>query len=447
MITTHIQSVEGLHEVTRKYDSRYLFRGQTKHYFDSAGAPNMPTSFERQGCIPPLMFKWTHYAKAIIRALGGGAYSELTNDVVQAVLQHYGWRSFYVDLTKSLAVACWFASHKYADDLRIHMCENFEEDPVWLVHREASYTPMSAGSGHLYVIDTDVLKSGNVGVFDLTEIAVEDGPIRFHAQHACLAGNVRRLPPEAVVEHIVVDFSVLQAYAEQNELRNTVDLFPTEKTDIVLRALLSIPWYRIGDRKDPIPAFRRGLDLPEYNLEFVKHLPPSTILFDGYWIADVRANEPSPLQSIPFYRMAEDAYYSNVPRAFRLPEVTKILREHEGLAIELDGLIRPPEFPDSYECEKGIHVVRIDDNLVSVSALYLEHPANVVCGAGAAAGWIYRVDGDLWTRVPHDSQCPCNNDLPHELQFTLLNMFEVALKDDEFKQVDPLNFTHKGLNI
>ncbi|QPQ91870.1 FRG domain-containing protein [Burkholderia glumae] len=447
METTRIESIEELREITKKYGARYLFRGQTKHYFDSTGAPNMPTSFERHGCIPPLMFKWTHYAKAIIRALGGGAYDALASDTVQAVLQHYGWRSFYIDLTKSLAVACWFASHKYSDDMRIHMCENYEEDPVWLIHREASYTAVSEGDGHLYVVDTEVLKQGNVGVFDLTEIEVEDGPIRFHAQHACLAGSVRRLPPEAVVSHIVVNMAVLQAYAKDNGFCNTVDLFPGERTDIVLRALLSIPWFRIRDAMNPIPAFRRGLDLPEYNLAFVKHLPPETILFDKFWIADNRADESTPLQLVPFYRMAEDSYYSNVPRTFELPETTKLLRENSGFAIELDGVIRPPEFLDSYACEKGIYVERMDGNLVSVGALYVEHPANVVCGAGVSAGWIYRVDGDVWTRVPNDDQCPCNNDLPHELQFTLLNMFEIALKDAEFKQVDALNFTHKGLNL
>jgi hypothetical protein len=88
--TTRIKTIEELREVERRYGPNYLFRGQTKHYFDPTGAPDFPTSFERHGCIPPLMFKWTHYAKAIIRAFGDGPYDEINTEVVQAILQHYG---------------------------------------------------------------------------------------------------------------------------------------------------------------------------------------------------------------------------------------------------------------------------------------------------------------------------------------------------------------------
>src|SRR5690606_8167371 len=117
----------------------WLFRGQTKHYVDANGNPSIPTSFQRLGCIPPLMFAWSHYAKSLLRAFTGGRYHDFSIGTSQAILQHYGWRSFYVDLTRSPAVACWFAAHRYADKVTIEMCENFEEDPVWLISRIAQY--------------------------------------------------------------------------------------------------------------------------------------------------------------------------------------------------------------------------------------------------------------------------------------------------------------------
>jgi FRG domain len=444
--TTRIKTIEELREVERRYGPNYLFRGQTKHYFDPTGAPDFPTSFERHGCIPPLMFKWTHYAKAIIRAFGDGPYDEINTEVVQAILQHYGWRSFYIDLTKSLSVASWFASHRYSDNRRVDMCENYEEDPVWLVHREATYTKVTEGNGHLYVVDTEILRRDHVGVHDLADIKVEDAQIRFHAQQACLAGNVRRLPPESIVAHFSVDSSVLVQKAQEAGLKSTVDLFPTRKTDIVLRALLDIPWQRIGrDKGFPIPMFVRGLDLPEYDHQFIKHLPPTTILFDEFWVSEERSKTQTSFQNIPFYRMPEAYYYANAPEVFVLPETTKLLKTHQGFAVELDTLIRPPEFPDIYVCEKGIHVERLDDDLVSVEALIVDHPANVWRNAGTSAGWIYRVEGNTWTRIQHLGQCPCNNDLRHELQFALLRVLDMALAEGRFELIDSLNFIHEEL--
>ncbi|MFM0465802.1 FRG domain-containing protein, partial [Paraburkholderia sediminicola] len=183
--------------------------GQVKHYFDATNAPSFPTSFERKGCVPPLMQKWLYFARAIIRAVSGAKYEDISDEFVQAILQHYGWRSFYIDLTKSLAVACWFASHQYSEKRTINMCENHEEDPVWLVHTQASYAEVTSGQGHLYVIDTAALNARGVGLHNLDEISVEGGPLRFHAQHACLAGIVRQLPPVAVVAHLTVQNNVL----------------------------------------------------------------------------------------------------------------------------------------------------------------------------------------------------------------------------------------------
>ena len=73
------------------------------------------------------MFKWTHYSKALIRAFGGGDYHNLSFDMSQAILQHYGWRSFFIDSSKSSHIACWFAANQYNETNKISMCENYEE--------------------------------------------------------------------------------------------------------------------------------------------------------------------------------------------------------------------------------------------------------------------------------------------------------------------------------
>lgn len=139
MLSINVTTEDDLHAVLSNYREGFLFRGQTGHYLTDAGLVSIPTSFQRHGCIPPLMFKWTHYAKALIRAVSDENYFDMSIELPQAILQHYGWRSFFVDVTKKPAVACWFASNQYVSRRQIHMSENWEENPVWLRHLEADF--------------------------------------------------------------------------------------------------------------------------------------------------------------------------------------------------------------------------------------------------------------------------------------------------------------------
>ncbi|WP_194578434.1 FRG domain-containing protein, partial [Vibrio anguillarum] len=124
------------------------------------------------------MFKWTHYAKAMIRAFSGANYFDIDFEISQAILQHYGWRSFYVDLTKSPQIAAWFASNVFEEKKSIHMCEDLDENPVWLVHKTAKYTE-SSSTGHIYVIDLLALSTLGIKVHDLTLLQGDEGKLRF----------------------------------------------------------------------------------------------------------------------------------------------------------------------------------------------------------------------------------------------------------------------------
>jgi hypothetical protein len=76
-----------------------LLRGQTKEYFRVDGGPDIRTSFDRHGCVPARMLKWWHYSRAILSTYvkGFDGLTDLATD--QAILQHYGWRSFFLDAT------------------------------------------------------------------------------------------------------------------------------------------------------------------------------------------------------------------------------------------------------------------------------------------------------------------------------------------------------------
>lgn len=441
-----ISTLEALDDAFAKYSDGYLFRGQVRHYADPvSGEVSISTSFKRHGCIPDLMFKWSHYSKAIIRAFGGGNYHDINLEHSQAILQHYGWRSFFIDLTKDPHIACWFAVHQYVEKSVIQMCEDYEESPVWLVHREANYVETDL-AGHIYVVAPVALKAAGVEVHDLTQTQSEGGKLRPELQSACLAGSIEGLlPPQSVVAHFVVENQVLEAVCAKCGLVELTDVFPSREQDFVLRTLLDIPWRRI-DTDHHIPIFKRGLEIPEYDLRFVKHLPPSIALTAEFWVAENRGNVDSPFLNIPFYRLHEGAYYANTNEPFDLGEVSALLRRHRSIVIELDGLISIPEMIQDYEYEKGAYIERVEGDLINVCGLVVTHPGQVVSGIGAVLGWYYRIDGNTWTRVEHTDQCHCNNSLRHELQFSLLRILNEALREGEMVAIDELNYVHREIH-
>lgn len=128
-----------------------------------------------------------------------------------------------------------------------------------------------------------------------------------------------------------------------------------------------------------------------------------------------------------------------------MSEVNKILENHNGFFIELDGLIKIPELGQSYVYEKGIFVQKLEECLVTVLGLIMEHPGHVVGGVGANMGWFYRINNGVWEKVDHKDQCPCNNDLRHELQFSLLRALNESLKEGDIVKKDDLNYTHREL--
>jgi len=436
-----VESLEDLENALSLYGEGYVYRGQNNHYLKD-GKVSIPTSFERQGCIPPLMLKWSHYARSVIRAFSGAAYHDAGLELSQAILQHYGWRSFYVDLTKAPQVACWFAANIYEERRTIQMCENLDEEGVWLVCKEAGFKPKQ-GNAHVYVIDTLVLKSLNVHVHDLTLLAGEEGILRYSAQHACLAGHLKDyLPHQAIVTHLEVPCDILRQYYEAAGYDSVEKLFPSRDDDFIYSSLLDIPWIRFGI-DTLFPTYRRGLDLPEYDTVYRKRLSADHVLYSETWIADDRLD--SPLQSIPFYKMPEITYYANSADIGSLENVQRILNQFGALAIELDGLIHTPESAGRHEFEKGVYVHKIGEHLVSVDGLYVDHPGHIVSGFGVLQGWVYDASVTPWKRVNHERECPCNNDVRHVLQFSMLNRLEEALTNSDILEVKPLIYTHKDL--
>lgn len=128
----HCETLEELRMAIEAYGPGVLYRGQAQHYPDSNSIPSLSTTFQRQGCVPDLMIKWTYYAKRALQHLVRGWKKTGDTATNQAILQHYGFRSFFLDASGDPRVAAWFASNRFESKIAVNLVEDCFEDPVWL---------------------------------------------------------------------------------------------------------------------------------------------------------------------------------------------------------------------------------------------------------------------------------------------------------------------------
>lgn len=447
MTTLYIDDLPTLRERLATHGEDALFRGQVRHYADENGAPSITTSFDRHGCVPPKMLKWMHYAKELFRVLSGPGH-ETPKHRPDAILQHYGWRSFYVDVTKSLAVAAWFASHSYEKRKPVvEMTEDAHEVFVMLVHNAPKYVPAEA-PGHIYVISKNKVQTTGELFVDLTEIECEDTKPRFHSQHGGLIGPLsKRLSPDAVLEHWIVPAAVLREFAAEAGLRTTKDLFPSREEDIFLNLLLAVPWEHVGAKPEN-PIYARGLDIPEYDYRPTRRHSFGTAFSRRQWLSRPdHLGSSSLLRSALRFGVGEESFYYHVDSPpQKIPRLAKLLEENPVVMIEIEGIVRAPERARSDQYTKGIVLHRGDADLLHISELAAKHPGTKLVEARILAPWTYRVGGDgTFVRYPHKHDCPCNNSGRHEQLLRYAQVIEVLLGDNAFREVSPLEFRHEDL--
>ncbi|MBV8891621.1 hypothetical protein [Bradyrhizobium sp.] len=347
-----VTSAQALRRVLAELDDQALFRGQVA-YYEKDGRPSVITSFDRRGCIPSQMLNWCRYAENVLDTYSSAAGTSLT--FTQALLQHYGWRSFYVDCSASAAVSAWFASHVYSERQTVELCEDCEEEPVMLVKRMASYE-FAEGDGHLYAFDRAIAEK-RVGVTDLAALKIEGARPRTTAQDAWLLGplNNTEVPMECFIAHITASRSVFRDYAAEEGLTDTDRLFPPTKDDPILRALLGLPWKKINhpENKVGMPVFQRALDLPEYHDSFVKIASRGTAFFQGARVADRGSIDGERYGGI-VVQVPEQALFGTadgVPLYF--PKVGELLAEHRSVAFESTSLSSTSTCEAEYFIKRG----------------------------------------------------------------------------------------------
>ena len=391
------------------YGVGYLFRGQTNNYPDATGLPILNSSFVRRGCVPPLMLKWIFYVRELLRRGGYDTSSEHADDVVQGLLQHYGWRSFFVDLGSSQTVASWFASHSFSSKQSLDLCENPDEDPVMLLCQKATYTPVE-GTGNLFVLSKAGLVAENHNVISLVDELTTDFPTRFQVQKAWQASiffKQNRLSPKAIVAHITAPSALFQEVAAVGGYITTDHIFTPPSVDHLLKNLLSLPRMKIGEVVT-IPVYVRSLEIPEYQDSFVKRLDPTTALSEQFWLSETIPPEEAGL----VFRVSESAFYGNA-KVGKLSNLAPYLKENPLIHIETNGLICYSFQPGNDSYNKGISIRHSGEGLFEIGSLSIDYFADQLTGAGVSKGYSYKLEDDSFVRVKVLGDCPCGDTERH----------------------------------
>lgn len=414
-----IGSKEELAHLLTDLQSSHFFRGQTKHYTEGGVFHGFPTSFERHGCIPRRMRRWACYAHDILYTLSTAPKPDVPLELSQALLQHYGWRSFFVDLSASPGVAAWFASHAFAEKDAFVISEDINEVGVTLHYRLASYSPSRQQRGHLYCIARDALQSHGIGVHDL-RVIMSELQCRPTRQEAIVVGPLSsRLAADVVTHHIEADCSLLRELALDAGIQHQDDLFPTAGHDILYQHFLREPWVEIS-----AGVFTRSLNLPVY--EDPKHRCVQGAFLRPTWVSsdlDAQAKSlPSGRGQAMVIRSPADAMFGfgQPTDTFALPHLRSFLSKHGSIVIEADGLYQFPVFKE-YEFIKGVVLTQAGEDMVDISDLLVDLRGSHIVGWGESASRRYSWTGaNCLVAAPAKSDCPCNYQLRHARQIETL---------------------------
>ena len=270
---TRISTTEQLHAAIHELQAanpecRLVFRGQ-RHDFEpipSAQRQINDPNFRRAQAI--FHSTWDQASSYLLpdATVSGDPFQRLLASM--ALLQHYGFRSWFVDVTSDPEIAAWFAVHQYiSDTILVHPNQLHQgpgESPYLTDHAlavvpVARYERGADGDGFLFVFKVpSPLPNG----FSLTEV-FSTSALRVHRQKAGeLVAPLDGLPLQSLLlATLVIDKSIVLP-----EQLNTRWLFPPPAEDEVYQKLLRVPFIISEDKlkEEPLLATPGLIQVPLY---------------------------------------------------------------------------------------------------------------------------------------------------------------------------------------
>ena len=223
---------ESILEQFKKTD-KIVFRGQTsdRPLIPSMLRGNYSKSPRLPGCIPQLTVNWNLTAKRIVSSYGIRSNFFKT----EAIMQHYGYRSTFIDVSQSPEIALWFALNKFSKENTPLFIGN---DLRSAVFQRSYYTPTK--KGFFYVIKCP--NSADHKYINLTKIMPESAK-RVHRQKA---SAIFCFPKAVSADSLIMQkYEVIDNgwFRDSNYNPNAAELFPPPSVDLFYRQLCIIPYY------------------------------------------------------------------------------------------------------------------------------------------------------------------------------------------------------------
>lgn len=337
-----------------------------------------------------------------------------------------------MDATDNPAVSAWFAAKRYSETTKLEMTEDCHEVGVLLRNTAAIYADYN-GNGFLYIINKERLSEADITLTCLSG-ATDDGyRYRFNAQHAWLLGPVPEgIPAKCVIAIIESPAEVLREYAKDNGFDNTQSMFPDSMEDPCLKLLLSIPRIaRPKSYKSHIKVFARDLEIPDYHYQPTKIHRNYHAFYAGGRIGEASRSIDETLVNAFFLTVPDVVMFGRRvdKEEIETPIIAALIAKHGRICIEVNGLVRLPDWEVSDTYSKGIFIIKNDDYSVVISDLIVKHPGSVMISAGTTVGWRYKIDeSGRWVRTFSPDDCPCGNNLLHDHHLSVLLRVEEILQ-------------------
>lgn len=459
---TRIDTIEDYIKVIDKYKNEsFCFRGQVNHFELSDGLTSFITSFQKNGCNPFYMFKWTYFSQEILRNYCQEDWEQNLNEMEQqtysqAILQHYGWRSFFVDITTDIKVASWFACNKYSDHTTFAMVEDAFEEPLIEVQKTVSYETKQDTYGYIYVFNKDNLSmSKDYHFVNLLTNNIFNDNTRPFRQKGCLFGGQnkdnRHLSEDlnkCLVDILEVKVNVLGALTKDEGLNQNY-LFPSFEEDYIYASFIGLPRTILDN--DTLPFYKPSLDIPVYDNFFIKRNPLEIAFYSNFWIADENfelyakqmEDTADTLLNITFIKIDEFWLYAKSLSSDANP-ILSILEQLGDFVLEFDYPCRI--FEEEFTTyKKGVRCKIDNEGDIAISELTIEHPSSSMSGFSFNFPIYYRLDtNNNLQEIKKPDSCPCNNPQRHRQNLELTLNFCDAIDKQQIKLTKIDNKKLKG---
>lgn len=372
---------EAILAIRGKYDgSLILFRGQTQIYDSIRSGRYRPDYRPR----PLVEAGWSALASKLL----GIPTRETHRGIVQAILQHYGCATNFVDLTSDLRVAAWFATHK---------CSNAPQ--TWVgnalrMYYKSKYTAQSNTFGYILVLaipEAEQLKSRD-RLIDLS--VLPKGFVRPARQSAWLLMD--RPPTKPVPSDFWVATVKLDLKAIGNSEIATEQLFPAVEHDRAFCQLSRLPFAQVPteylrsekEEESEKSGEKGGIVFERFCMaKRLLNLPEYSEYHDHKWI-DLTVYEPHPMRMWKHWQADISKLYGGVVGNFK--DTIKITISPTAKA-KLDQA-----------ADAKLAWPKLDSNGCFFTFAELDHDKVIEHGPSYHGVWLQR-DSDLILEVPMSS--------------------------------------------